>query len=166
VLREYWHSGHLNLLDAAERDGAPVFYLAGINNARNAATIVALDMDHFSGASLEPQAPDHQLQGFAPGNERLRIILPRSCLNTATSPYNTIDSLRVAGGMITVQSEELLAPPAAGIIHHFSPDFRQHRAVLSDSYHVEHQRAVAGGTLRDCALDDPGLQHFDVVKQN
>ena len=35
----------------------------------------------------------------------------------------------------------------AGIFHHLSPDFRQHRVVISDSYRVEYQRAKAAGQL-------------------
>jgi hypothetical protein len=166
VLREYWHSGHLNVLDTAEHDGTTTFYLAGISNAWHAATIVALDPDHFGGASQEPEAPDHQLLGFAPARERTRVILPRSCVNTATSPYNTIIDMSVADGVMTVQTGELLGPSRAGIFHHLSLDFRQHRVVLSDSYQVEYQRAVAGRTLKGCTLDDTNLQTLNIIKQN
>ena len=65
LLHEYWHSGHLNHLQAADLDGngRTEFVLAGINNARHAATLVVLDEDHFAGASQEPETPDHQLLG-------------------------------------------------------------------------------------------------------
>ncbi len=155
LLREYWHSGHLNHLQAADLDGngRTEFVLAGINNARHAATLVILDEDHFAGASQEPETPDHQLLGFPPGNERNRIIFPRSCLNTTFNPYNPVATLNVNYGEIVVQTMELIGP-GAGIFHHLSYDFRQHRVVFSDSYRVEYQRAKSAGQLSaSCAPD-------------
>ena len=48
----YWHSGHLNFLQAADpnNDGKTKFYLAGISNAWHAATLVVLDPDRFVGS--------------------------------------------------------------------------------------------------------------------
>lgn len=156
LLGAYWHSGHLNFLQAADlnNDGKTEFYLAGISNAWHAATLVVLDQDRFIGASLEPQAPDRQLLGFAPPAERSRIIFPRSCLNTTFDPYNPIFSLNVGYDEIVVQTMELIGH-GAGIFHHLSPDLRQHRVVLSDSYRVEHQRAKAAGQLSpSCGLEE------------
>jgi hypothetical protein len=156
-LGEYWHSGHLNHLQAADidNDGKTEFYLAGINNARHAATLVVLDLDHFSGASQEPEAPDHQLLGFQPGNERSRIIFPRSCLNSTFDPYNPVATLNVNYGEIVLQTMELIGS-GAGIFHHLSPDFRRHRVMISDSYRVEYQRAKAAGQLAPaCTMDEP-----------
>jgi hypothetical protein len=156
LLGEYWHSGHLNHLEAADldNDGKTKFYLAGISNAWHAATLVVLDQDHFAGTSQEPEAPDHQLQGFPPGAERSRIIFPRSCLNTTFDPYNPVLTLSVNYGEIVVQTMELIGP-GAGIFHHLSPDFQQHRVVISDSYLVEHQRAKGASQLSpSCGLED------------
>jgi hypothetical protein len=165
VLREYWHSGHLMFLHAADMDGdgRVEFYLAGINNARHAATLVVLDLDHFAGASQEPQAPDHQLEPFAKGSERARVILPRSCLNRAFSPYNTVVDMVAEDGKITVETAEVLEPISAGIIHHLTPDFRTHQMVLSDAYELAYRRARISGLLQDCNLNDPGLNSLDVL---
>ena len=157
LLHEYWHSGHLNQLQAADldNDGKTEFYLAGINNAWHAATLVVLDQDHFTGASQEPQATDYQLLDFEPGTERSRIIFPRSCLNTTFDPYNPVATFSVNYGEIVLQTMELIGP-GAGIFHHLSPDFRQHRVVVSDSYRVEYQRAKAAGQLaQSCKPDEP-----------
>jgi hypothetical protein len=157
ILHEYWHSGHLNHLQAAdlEGNGRTEFVLAGINNARHAATLVILDEDHFAGASQEPEMPDHQLLDFPPGSERNRIIFPRSCLNTTFDPYNPVATLSVNYGEIVLQTSELIGP-GAGIFHHLSPDLRQHRVVISDSYRVEYQRAKAAGQLApSCKPDEP-----------
>jgi hypothetical protein len=156
VLGAYWHSGHLSYLQAADldNDGNTEFYLAGISNAWHAATLVVLDQDSFVGASQEPQAPDYQLLGFAPPAERSRIIFPRSCLNTTFDPYNPVMTLNVSYGEIVVQTMELIGQ-GAGIFHHLSPDFRQHRVVISDSYRVEYQRAKTAGQLSpSCGVEE------------
>jgi hypothetical protein len=157
LLHEYWHSGHLYHLEAADldKDGKTEFYLAGISNAWHAATLVVLDQDHFSGASQEPQAPDHQLLDFEPGTERSRVVFPRSCLNTTFDPYNPVATFSVNYGEIVLQTSELIGA-GAGIFHHLSPDFRQHRVVVSDSYRVEYQRAKAAGQLSpSCKREEP-----------
>jgi hypothetical protein len=157
LLAEYWHSGHLNRLQAADldNDGKTEFYLAGINNAWHAATLVVLDQDHFAGASKEPETPDHELLGFQPGNERNRIIFPRSCLNTTFNPYNPVATFNVNYGEIVLQTTELIGA-GAGIFHHLSPDLHQHRVVISDSYRVEYQRAKAAGLLSpSCKPEEP-----------
>jgi hypothetical protein len=151
----YWHSGHLNFLQAADQDsdGKTEFYLAGISNAWHAATLIVLQQDGFVGASQEPQAADYQLLGFPPPAERGRIIFPRSCLNTTFDPYNPVMTLNVNYGEIVVQTMELIGQ-GAGIFHHLSPDLRQHRVVISDSYRVEYQRAKAAGQLSpSCGLE-------------
>jgi hypothetical protein len=155
ILHEYWHSGHLNHLQAADLDGKgrTEFVLAGINNARHAATLVILDEDHFAGASQEPDTPDHQLLDFPPGSERNRIIFPRSCLNTTFDPYNPVATLSVNYGEIVLQTMELIGP-GAGIFHHLSYDLRKHRVVISDSYRVEYQRAKSAGQLSASCTPD------------
>jgi hypothetical protein len=165
VLREYWHSGHLNFLQSADLDGdgKTEFYLAGISNAWHSATLVVLDLDHFGGASQEPQALDYQMQGFPAGSERSRVILPRSCLNTAFDPYNTIYDFTVRPGEIMVHTAELISPVGAGIIHHLSPDFRQHRVVLSDSYKIAHRSALLAGQLNHCTIDDGAPQTLRII---
>jgi hypothetical protein len=155
VLGAYWHSGHLNFLQAADldNDGNTEFYLAGISNAWHAATLVVLDQDSFVGASQEPQAPGYQLLGFSPPAERSRVIFPRSCLNTTFDPYNPVFSLNVGSGEIVLQTMELIGH-GAGIFHHLSPDLRKHRVSISDSYRIEYQRAKAAGQLDpSCGLE-------------
>jgi hypothetical protein len=161
VLREYWHSGHLNFVQSADLDGdgKTEFYLAGINNARHAATVVILDRDHFSGAAEEPQAPNYQLQGFAGGMDRTRIILPCSCLNTSSNPYNPVVTFSVGPDEILVQTAELIGP-GAGIFHHLSLDLQHYRAVVSDSYKIEQQRAIREGRLQNCPVDPQTIQIF------
>ncbi len=157
MLREYWHSGHLPLmrLEDLNGDGESEIYLAGINNGAKAATIVVLDPESFEGASLEPEAPDHQLVGFAPGRERKRILLPRSCLSRTFDPYNTITRFWISEGTITVETNEFIESPA-GIYYHFDPDLRAYRAELGDAYRVRYAHLKAAGQLaRSCTLGQP-----------
>ena len=56
-------------------------------------------------------------------------------------------------GEIVVQTMELIGQ-GAGIFHHLSPDLRQHRVVISDSYHVAYRRAKSAGQLdTSCSLE-------------
>ena len=90
------------------RTGRPNFTLPGSIMRGTPPTLVVLDQDHFSGASQEPQAPDHQLLDFEPGDERSRIIFPRSCLNTTFDPYNPVATFSVNYGEIVLQTSELI----------------------------------------------------------
>jgi hypothetical protein len=159
VLREYRHSGHLNFIESADLDGdgSREYYLAGISNAHHAATIVVLNPEHFGGASREKEAEDYQLLGFEHGSEQARIILPRSCLNIAADPYNTVATFSAGPEEIVVQTGELIGV-GAGIFHHLSPDFKRYRAVISDSYKIEYQKALQEGRLRGCSADRRALQ--------
>jgi hypothetical protein len=168
VLREYWHSGHLDKVRAADLDGdgRPEFYLAGINNARRAATLVVLDEDHFSGAGDESERPDHALQGFPPGNERARVIFPRSCLNTRFAPWNAVGDFHVSNDGILVETVELVDTFTAGIMHHLSPDLGRHRASIADSYYIAYQRLEAAHQLGPCVLNEELLQTVQVIRKD
>jgi hypothetical protein len=143
TLREYWHSGHLNHLQAADLngDGKPKFYLAGINNARHAATVVVLDEDHFSGAAREPGSTHHQLLDFPPGVEVARFLIPQTCLSRTFDPYNPVTRFFVNEQGLLVETAERIGP-GAGVYHHLSPDLRPQQTDISDAYRVEHRRAV------------------------
>lgn len=156
MLRSYWHSGHLNHLQVADLNGdqKPEFYLAGINNARHAATMVVLDEDHFAGASAEPVSPAHQLLGFEAGVEVARFIVPPTCLSREVDPYNPIESFKVSSEEIVLQTVEKIGA-GAGVFRHLSPDLRAARTELSDSYKIEHRRRVLAGGLSEssCPLE-------------
>jgi hypothetical protein len=94
MLREYWHSGHLNFVRLADldNDGVNEIYLGGTSNARKAATLVVLDPDRFAGTSQE-ENPDYQFLDFPPGKERARLLFPRSCVNRKYEAFNSVESL-------------------------------------------------------------------------
>lgn len=163
-VREYWHSGHLNHLQAADLsgDGAAKFYLAGINNARHAATVVVLDEEHFGGASAEPEA-GHQLVGFAPSEEVARVIIPQSCLSRQVDPYNPVATFLVSRDEIVVQTIETIGP-GAGVFHHLSPDFRNYRASISDSYSIEHRRELLAHRFTEAACPADSVPDIQLIR--
>jgi hypothetical protein len=167
ILREYWHSGHLNHIQAADLngDGRTEYYLGGINNGRHAATVVVLDEDHFAGASDETQTPRHQLLDFSHGVERARILVPGTCLNKRFDPYNPIATFSVGNGEIVVQTAEVIGP-GAGVFHHISPDFRLLRTVISDSYSIEYRRAVLAHQVADSSCSPDDVPDIEILRDS
>ncbi len=149
LLREYWHSGHLYSIKIAdfEGDGVQEIYLGGISNARRAATLVALDPRTFQGASVETAAPDYQLRGFAPGNERARLIFPRPCVSRMFEPYNMVRDMVVEPERIVVSVYAKSSPPFPTVIYHFSRDLRLESVVPGDGLYAFHQELEAANKL-------------------
>jgi hypothetical protein len=79
VLRQYWHSGHINLAAGADLDGdgRAELYLMANHNPSKSVSVIALDPMDFGGASLESNA-DYQIQGMGQPNEMGRIVFPTS----------------------------------------------------------------------------------------
>jgi hypothetical protein len=95
LLGEYWHSGQLPYMEAADLDGdrVPEILLGGISNGYQAAALVVLDTRNVCGASLEPENPHLQLSGFAPALEKARLLFPRTCINQRFEIYNKVADL-------------------------------------------------------------------------
>src|SRR5205085_485358 len=74
---EYWHSGGLPQLAVADldQDGRDEIYLAGINNARHAATLLVLDPQNLRGVTHE-EDPAYQLLDQPPVPPRARLFFP------------------------------------------------------------------------------------------
>jgi hypothetical protein len=108
TVSEYWHSGHLDYLALADVDGGgrQEIVTLGVSNGYNQATMVVLDPDHVSGASVESARPELQIHGMGIAHEKLRVLFPRSDLNLATSRYNVGRELSVGNGIIRDAVEE------------------------------------------------------------
>jgi len=106
VRGEYWHSGQLPWLQAADLDddGRTDIVLAGISNSRRRATLVVLDGRDVRGASAEPEP--YQLQGMEPARERARVFFPRTCIGRRSTEYNAVAGLGLANGTITIGVRE------------------------------------------------------------
>jgi hypothetical protein len=148
LLREYWHSGGLAHLEIADLDGDGVgeIYLAGISNSTGSATLVVLDPDTMEGASLEENR-DYQLQGFAPGRERARILFPRSCMSRKFEKWSQVGWLFMQPDAIAVEAIERTVSRAPGIIFHLTRDLKLEKVVLEDSFRIAHTEMQAAGQL-------------------
>lgn len=143
VLREYWHSGHLN--HALVVDGGKSVLLAGIDNGLGNATLLSLDPDTMSGASVE-QNKKYQLQGFTPGVEQARLLFPRACFNRRLEPHARIFSLWWSAGEITVNVNHRL-PHQASVYYHLLPDLTLKQMEVGTDFRVTHAELAATHVL-------------------
>jgi hypothetical protein len=165
LLREYWHSGGLALPLVAEINGTSAILLLGLNNATKAATLVALDPDTMSGASVETN-PAYQLQGFAQGHEVARLLFPRSCMNRILEPLANGAALWRGPNEIDVEVRHRLNPPTASIYYHLNPDLSLKSMTVGSSFEQSHQTLHATHVLdhRLSATEVAGLRNIIYVK--
>jgi hypothetical protein len=147
VLREYWHTGRLSHVASGTIAGKPVVFLGGINNARHAAMLVALDYEHWRGAAVE-ESPKFQLLGLPPGVELRRFVFSRSCINQAGELYNGIGNLVASTQGVTVHVQEQINASAPPILYYtFDPVLRYASFGISDVFQALHRQLARDGTL-------------------
>jgi hypothetical protein len=147
LLGEYWHSGHLVTLAAADLDGDGVheIYAGGINNAQRAATLVALDPRDLVGASAED--PEFQLLGFPPATEQVRLFFPRTCISRLLERYSAVAHLIVEPGRITAAVRETNRPPMPSVYFHLTAGLELHSITPGDQFRAFHKELEARGEL-------------------
>jgi hypothetical protein len=86
IVTEYWHSGPLTEMAVADVNGTGKDWvlLGGVDSGRNQGTLVLLDPENASGASVEEAGDPHQLKGFAPGDEKVVVYFPKAELKDLT----------------------------------------------------------------------------------
>jgi len=146
LLREYWHSGHLDDALLTEHAGHQEVVLAGISNATKSATLVALDPGTMSGASVEENT-DYQLQGFPPGVEDARLLFPRSCFNRALEPFASVEFITRDETGIFVSVEHRISPPGASVYYHFSDDLTLKTMSVTSGFEQSHASLFATRVL-------------------
>jgi len=147
VVREYWHSGHLQHLLATDLgQGWNTLLVAGINNARKTSTLIALDPDRFTGASQEEDTK-YQLQDLPPPVETARLLFPRSCINEKLEPFTTVTKLWQDGGTIAVEVQHRLHPIDATVFYHLNRDLTLHDAGMGTSFERAHLALHATGVI-------------------
>lgn len=148
LIGEYWHPGHLPWMQVADfdNDGLAELYLAGVNNARRAATVVALDPRDFSGAAVE-DTPAFQLLEMRPARERGRAIFQRTCFNQQREPYNVAYGLWLTPTGLTVQVDETPRKPEASLLYHLDSQLNVLKLSLSDSFRAYHAELRLTGSL-------------------
>ncbi len=151
VAGEYWHSGHLLHLGLADVDGDGVdeILAGGVNNGRRRATLVVLDPRRLAGASVQPPGDPTQLQGFAPGTEKMIIYFPRTCITDATrQAYNRVKDINVAAAfvdVVVVQGIRELQDPY--LIYRFDRNLNLLGVTPPDDFTVQHRELERAGKL-------------------
>ena len=143
TVSEYWHSGNLEYLTLADLDGdgREEIIASGISNGYRAATLIVLDPDHLSGASVEAARPELQIHGMGLARERLRLVFPRSDLDLELEPYNRgreviLDRDRIQFNVVECQY------PLSGcaITYEFDKRFTLRKAFASDWFRGAHKQ--------------------------
>ena len=144
TVSEYWHSGMLEYLTLADLDGdgREEIIASGISNGYREATLIVLDPDHVSGASIEAARPELQIRGMEPAHERLRLVFPRSDLNLAQQPYNRGRQVILDRDRIRFDVLECQPPSGVGcaITYEFDRKFNLHQAVADDVFLGAHKQ--------------------------
>lgn len=124
LLREYWHPGHLQAMALydVDADGKLELLLAGVNNARKQATLVALDPSQAAGAARET-SPDYTFSEIPAATEIARLFFPVSTL-TGIGRYNRASSIDTTADRITVHVMEQLLPERATVFYEFGPGLK------------------------------------------
>lgn len=165
LLGEYFHSGHLGHIEAAELDGdgKPELILAGISNGYAAATVLVLDPENLGGASQEENL-DYQLLGLPPGREKARLLLPRTCINRKFCPYSVPGFLGLAGDTIRVQVSEKVDYAGDATVHYvFDRKLELKEVIFSDGLRILHRELEAAGQL-DHSLSDAEIAELRKIR--
>ena len=162
---EYWHSGHLDSVAVSnvDEDGIPEILLAGVDNARQAATLVVLDAGRISGASDE-SGTKFQLRGFEEAREEAVLWFPRTGVNRVTELYNIARNVRPDGQGYAVYVQEKLDDPGAAVIYTLAHDLSLVRWKMSDRLQALHAALRREGRL-DHDFDPNGADALRVIAQ-
>jgi hypothetical protein len=141
VLAEYWHSGHLPYVAAADMDGDGIqdLILGGVNNGYKAATVVVLDSRNVSGASVQPGGDPRRLGRIPDACEKARLIFPRSCVNRKFAEYNCVQRMSTAEAGLVVRVMERPESPYAQVIYSFDRNLKLVSLDYSDALRNLHR---------------------------
>jgi hypothetical protein len=151
LLGEYWHWGrlpHLEIVDL-DGDGKTEILLGGVSAGYDSATLVALDPAAVRGASVETEAPEDRILGFAPAAEKARLLFPRTCINRALDRYNEVGRLTVRAKEVRVQVWEGHVPNSArpSVTYTLDRNLRVTAVTASDRLRSLHHELEASGQL-------------------
>lgn len=145
TLSEYWHSGHLFHFKIANLAGRPAIIASGISNGYLQATLLVLDPDHVSGASLETVRPEVQIHGMGIPREDIRLLFPRSDLNRDLYRYNEGLGAVLSPGRIQIDVKECWLTVLQGctIVYGFDEHFNLLSASAEDTFLNAHKEFYA-----------------------
>jgi hypothetical protein len=141
LVSQYWHSGHLDnmVLADLDGDGKEEIVAAGVNNDYRQATLVVLDPDRVFGESAEVR-DQFQIHGMGAAQERLRLLFPRSDLNTALYSYNIAGDLSVTQSSIRLTVWECIIPAGCQVWYEFDKSLHLVSAYPGEDFRSSHVR--------------------------
>ncbi|HXQ98461.1 MAG TPA: hypothetical protein VN774_08465 [Candidatus Limnocylindrales bacterium] len=149
TIAEYWHSGVLSSLALADLDGDGKEEIVGTGVAigYHQATLAVLDPDKVFGASVEAARPDLEMRSVGVGQERLRLLFPRSDLNKALFQFNMAAEPTIEHGSIRLTVQECITPsPSCPIWYEFERGFHLVTAYAGgDEFRSAHERFYQTG---------------------
>jgi hypothetical protein len=167
LLGEYWHSGRLPRLEIVDLDGdgTPEILLGGISAGYRSATLVVLDPAAVRGASVETEAPEDQIVGFAPAAEKARLLFPPTCVNRALDRYNEVGWLTVRPNGLRVLVWERRVPMLsfASVTYALDRNLRVTAVTASDRLRSLHRELEASGQL-DHLLTEREVQRWAEIR--
>lgn len=148
VLGEYWHSGHLTAIETADLDGdgRHEILAAGVNNGRRQATLVVLDPQRVTGASVQPAGDAFQLRGFAPAEEKALLLFPRTCITEKLRQFNQARDLVITDSIL-IQVSEADASSPGYVMHVLDRDLRPLGVDVSVTLKSQHKQYEITGYL-------------------
>jgi hypothetical protein len=166
TVSEYWHSGMLEYMTVADLDGdgREEIVASGISNGYREATLIVIDADHLSGASIEAARPELQIHGMGLAHERLRLVFPRSDLNLELQPYNRGKEVILDRDRIRFDVVECQPPPVGGcaVSYEFDRRFKLHHAVADDTFRGAHKQFYLNRKDNHVFSEDEAAQFLKV----
>ena len=143
LLGEYWNSGHIVDIVAADidADGRKELLAGGTNNEFRKACLVALDTPEFQGSS--PNSGEFQSADAVPGGEIAYILLPRTQIDQMEDLYESVaDISLLANGNVRVFT--LLS----ALFFEFRPDLTLQHVLDSHDFQRLHKKYFQNGKVK------------------
>ncbi|HNY40107.1 MAG TPA: hypothetical protein PKJ41_06920 [Bryobacteraceae bacterium] len=170
VLREYWHSGHINGATAADldADGKLELYLLANHNPTKTSSLVALDPMDFSGASRESHL-DYQLLGVGEPRELGRIIFPSSEYTRRLFDVSNPLGINLQSGRLFLSLTQRSAAPGdsgvPSVFYQIGPKLTLLGVEYAWNFRFAYEEAVRQGKIKpyDLDADLERMKQFTVV---
>ncbi len=149
---QYIHSGHFLTMTTTDLDGdgRSEILAAGINNGYLKGCLAVLDDRAVSGASPQPDTPNHRCADAPPGQELYYLLFPRDSVNLATENYGRAQEIRIGPDWIGVDTGFILRPPCpvgGGVTFRLDRRLRLLGVDAGPTYLAYHRCLEANGML-------------------
>jgi len=133
LIGDYWHYGHLPLMEIVDFDGDGVneIFLGSVNSEHHRAILLILDPRNVNGAFKPLSGAQSQLAEFEQGSELASVLFPRTCINRPFK-HNYVSKLSVLPDWIKVDVVEVPEDENNFIIYIFAKNLAPQWPVVSD----------------------------------